>query len=195
MSSELTSARGNTLSRCLSKRKAVYPEDQVLKTYINNLSEGAPEVIHGHLRDISFVYAACIHGGTKLDLPLINALVKRWRPKMYTFHLSYDECTITLDDVSLQLDLSTNRDVVTGPIISAGWTGTCEQLLGKVSNKFMGSKFKMKWLEDNFQIIDALVSDAKKEQFTCAFILKLIGGLLMLDKSHNSTFKVVTTTS
>ncbi|KAH1122401.1 hypothetical protein J1N35_005561 [Gossypium stocksii] len=43
----------------------------------------------------------------------------------------------------------------------------------------------MRWLEDNFQIIEAPASDVEKEKFTCAFILKLIGGLLMLDKSRN----------
>ncbi|MFQ6671302.1 hypothetical protein Gotur_035895 [Gossypium turneri] len=43
----------------------------------------------------------------------------------------------------------------------------------------------MKWLEDNFQTIEASASDVEKEQFAGAFILRLIGGLLMLDKSLN----------
>ncbi|MBA0750227.1 hypothetical protein Gogos_001645 [Gossypium gossypioides] len=43
----------------------------------------------------------------------------------------------------------------------------------------------MKWLEDNFQTIEASASDVEKEQFARAFILRLIGGLLMLDKSRN----------
>ncbi|MBA0734117.1 hypothetical protein Gogos_018062, partial [Gossypium gossypioides] len=43
----------------------------------------------------------------------------------------------------------------------------------------------MRWLEDNFQTIETSTSDIEKEQFTRAFILRLIGGLLMLDKSCN----------
>ncbi|MBA0632228.1 hypothetical protein Godav_001016 [Gossypium davidsonii] len=34
------------------------PEDWILETYINNLSEGASDVIYGHLRDARFLYVA-----------------------------------------------------------------------------------------------------------------------------------------
>ncbi|MBA0642712.1 hypothetical protein Goklo_027058 [Gossypium klotzschianum] len=49
---------------------------------------------------------------------------------MDTFHLPCGECIFTLDDVSLQLGLPVDGNVITGPIVSA----TCEQLLGKVPN-------------------------------------------------------------
>ncbi|KAH1032307.1 hypothetical protein J1N35_044481, partial [Gossypium stocksii] len=62
-------------------------------------------------------------------------------------------------------------------------SATCEQLLGKVSYKFRGSRIEMRWLGDNFQSIKT--SDVEKEKFACASILRLIGGLLMPDKSHN----------
>ncbi|KAH1047047.1 hypothetical protein J1N35_037831 [Gossypium stocksii] len=127
------------------------PEDWVLETYINNLSGSTPEVIHGHLRDADFFYVAHMLGGTKLDSPLISALVKRWRLETHTFHLPYDECTITHKDVSLQLGLSINGDVITGSIVSADWSATYEQLQGKVLNKFRGSQIEMKCLEDSFQ--------------------------------------------
>ncbi|MBA0742031.1 hypothetical protein Gogos_015136, partial [Gossypium gossypioides] len=72
-----------------------------------------------------------------------------------------------------------------GTTVSADCSATCEQLLGKVPNKFKGSRIEMGWLEDNFEHIEAFTSDVEKEQFVHAFILRLIGSLLMPDKSHN----------
>ncbi|KAK5819442.1 hypothetical protein PVK06_024443 [Gossypium arboreum] len=60
---------------------------------------------------------------------------------MHTFHLPSGKCTITLRDVNLQLGLP----VVTGLVVSADWSKTCEQLLGNVPNKFRDSRIKMRW--------------------------------------------------
>ncbi|MBA0747771.1 hypothetical protein Gogos_004657 [Gossypium gossypioides] len=43
----------------------------------------------------------------------------------------------------------------------------------------------MGWLEDNFKSIDVSASDVEKEHFAHTFILRLIWGLLMPDKSRN----------
>ncbi|KAK5839161.1 hypothetical protein PVK06_007929 [Gossypium arboreum] len=123
--------------------------------------------------------------GTKLNPSLISALVERWRLEAHIFHLPCGECTIALENISLQLGLLVNGEVDTGPVISVEWSATCNQLLGKVSNKFRDSRIEMRWLEENLQTIEAFTSDIEKEQFTCAFILRLIRGLLMLDKSRN----------
>ncbi|MBA0783169.1 hypothetical protein Gotri_000932 [Gossypium trilobum] len=72
-----------------------------------------------------------------------------------------------------------------GPLTSVDWSATCEQLLGKVTNKFRGSWIEMEWSKDNFKTIKAFLSDVEKEQFAHAFILSLIEGLLMSDKSQN----------
>ncbi|MBA0591064.1 hypothetical protein Gorai_019751, partial [Gossypium raimondii] len=37
---------------------------------------------------------------------LISTLVKRWCPKIHTFHLPCGDCTITLEDILMQLGLS-----------------------------------------------------------------------------------------
>ncbi|KAG4927585.1 hypothetical protein JHK85_054071 [Glycine max] len=39
----------------------------------------------------------------KIDDVLVTILVERWRPESYAFHLFVGECTITLEDVTLQL--------------------------------------------------------------------------------------------
>ncbi|KAG9458238.1 hypothetical protein H6P81_002746 [Aristolochia fimbriata] len=41
----------------------------------------------------------------RLDKPLITALVEKWRSDPNTFHLTYSEMTITLEDVSILLGL------------------------------------------------------------------------------------------
>ncbi|MBA0734531.1 hypothetical protein Gogos_018433 [Gossypium gossypioides] len=43
----------------------------------------------------------------------------------------------------------------------------------------------MRWLDDNFQTIEASTSDVEKEQSTRAVILRLMGDLLMPDKFCN----------
>ncbi|MBA0635080.1 hypothetical protein Godav_024585, partial [Gossypium davidsonii] len=50
--------------------------------------------------------------GCKLDTKLISALIERWRPETYTFHLLCGECTITLEDVQLQLRLLVDKSEV-----------------------------------------------------------------------------------
>ena len=42
-------------------------------------------------------------GQVKIDNTLVTVLVERWRPESHTFHLPVGECTITLEDVVLQL--------------------------------------------------------------------------------------------
>ncbi|MBA0802982.1 hypothetical protein Gohar_013234 [Gossypium harknessii] len=105
--------------------------------------------------------------------------------RRHTFHLLYDECIITLEDVSLQLRLLVDGEVIMGIVISVNCSATCEQLLENVSNKFRGSRKEIRWLEDNFQTIEISASGVEKEQFAHTLILRLIEGLLMIDKSHN----------
>ncbi|KAG8498813.1 hypothetical protein CXB51_005111 [Gossypium anomalum] len=70
---------------------------------------------------------------------LISALVERWRPETHTFHLPCGECTVTLEDVALQLGLQS-----TGvPLLKVSPSPN------DAESKFMGLKFS--WLKANFE--------------------------------------------
>ncbi|MFQ6670264.1 hypothetical protein Gotur_035259 [Gossypium turneri] len=76
-------------------------------------------LIKNYLREASFWHVANIGRGSKLDLKLICAFIERWRPKTHTFHLSCSECTITLEDMQLQLGLLVDGSILTWSIQSA----------------------------------------------------------------------------
>lgn len=55
---------------------------------------------------------------TMLDAPLLTTYVKRWQKKTSSFHLSFREMRITLDDVSSFFHLLINDKFYTAHIIS-----------------------------------------------------------------------------
>ena len=65
----------------------------------------------------------------QLDWHLITALVERWRPKTHTFHMPCGECTITLQDVAVQLGLPVDGEPVVGSLLY-DWKVLCEDYLG-----------------------------------------------------------------
>ena len=81
---------------------------------------------------IGFAYVAKLCH-FKIDHHLVTALVERWRPQTHTFHLPVGECTITLEDVALQLGIKVDGR----PIIGA----TCYD--GRKANRSNGAL----WLE------------------------------------------------
>ncbi|MBA0696195.1 hypothetical protein Goari_002770 [Gossypium aridum] len=82
-------------------------------------------LIENYLREANFWHVATIGRGCKLDPKLISALIERWRPETDTFHLPYGECTITLEDVQLQLRLPVDGSALTRSVQSADWRAIC----------------------------------------------------------------------
>ncbi|MFQ6637334.1 hypothetical protein Gotur_013821 [Gossypium turneri] len=96
-------------------------------------------LVENYLREASFWHVATVGRGCKLYPKLISALIERWRPETHTFHLPCGECTITLEDVSLQLGLPVDGKPVTGTAQSSNWEAVCYELLGAIPDKMEGA--------------------------------------------------------
>ena len=124
------------------------------------------------------------------DRPLISAFVERWRPETHTFYLPYGECTITLQDVALQLGLHIDGDPVSGCMsLWEHYEGNdiltlCNELLGTVPGPEhrLGNFVNCYWFEETFKLGDSPTQDV----IACharAYIMLLFGGLLFSNKS------------
>ncbi|KAG8474474.1 hypothetical protein CXB51_031434 [Gossypium anomalum] len=80
---------------------------------------------------------------------LVSTLAERWRPETHTFHLPFDECTIILEDMHLQLGLLVDGSVVTGSVQSATWGVVCGDLLVVAPETIYGGQIKMTWIRKN----------------------------------------------
>ncbi|KAA3470161.1 serine/threonine-protein phosphatase 7 long form-like protein isoform X1 [Gossypium australe] len=129
----------------VSAGQSIMANDRVLEGFIHNLLKSAPSEIHGYFQDVEFLHASRMLGGYKLDPTLISGLVKRWRPQTYTFHLPCGECTITLEDVALQLGFTVDGSVVRGSVVFPDKQDLCKTILEKVPNKFQGCRIEMRW--------------------------------------------------
>ncbi|MFQ6657329.1 hypothetical protein Gotur_027048 [Gossypium turneri] len=80
-----------------------------------------------------------------LRYDLISALVERWRPETHTFHLPCGKCTVTLEDVALQLRLPIYGSAIMGVSTIAEPAALCYSLLevspNDVESNFTGLKF------------------------------------------------------
>ncbi|MBA0729158.1 hypothetical protein Golax_025926, partial [Gossypium laxum] len=135
----------------ISAAQVIRADDLVLERTIYNLAMPSITELRGYLQEAGFLHTSCMLDGWKLDPTLISALVERWRPEIHTFHLPCDECTITLENVALQLSLSVDGSIVTRSVIVLGKENLCATLFGKVLNSFEGGWARMKWLETNFK--------------------------------------------
>ncbi|KAK5775165.1 hypothetical protein PVK06_043034 [Gossypium arboreum] len=153
--------------------------DRVLQCYICNMSDPPSPLIENYLREADFWHVATIGRGCKLDPKLISALIERWRPETHTFHLPCEECTITLEDMQLQLGLPVDGYAVTGSAQSADWGAICYELFGAIPNNINGGRI------DTFSESDNDSTELERIRYAQAYILEMIGGYLMPDLSRN----------
>ncbi|MFQ6651823.1 hypothetical protein Gotur_023996 [Gossypium turneri] len=100
--------------------QAIMVDDHVLEGFIHKLSKSPDTEIRSYLQDAGFLHASCMLRGCNLHPTVISPLVERWRPEMHTFYLPCSECTITLEDVALQLGLRVNGPMLPTPTTVMG---------------------------------------------------------------------------
>ncbi|MFQ6641557.1 hypothetical protein Gotur_014469 [Gossypium turneri] len=131
-------------------------------------------LIENYLREASFWHVANIGRGSKLDPKLISAFIERLKPETHTFHLLCGECTITLEDVQLQLGLPMDGSVLTEFVQSTDWRATCYDLLGAILDNIYGGRIEMGWLRDTFLEPRNDSTEVERIRYVQAYILEII---------------------
>nr|XP_027186085.1 protein MAIN-LIKE 2-like [Cicer arietinum] len=150
-----------------------------------NVNKKPNEAILPYLQEADFGEVVKLEN-YKLNVGLITAMVERWRPETHTFHLPVGECTITLEDVYYILGLN-----VSGFSVSCSnfvnVKEICQDYLGVIppQGATKGNSIKLKWLKDRFDDVGENASVLEKQASCRAYILRMIGVLLMPDKSNN----------
>ncbi|MBA0687176.1 hypothetical protein Goari_014731 [Gossypium aridum] len=149
------------------------------------MSDPPSPLIENYLREAGFWHVANKSQGCKMDPKLISAFIERWRPGTYTFHIPCRECTITLEDVQLQLGLLVDGSVLTGFVQSDDSGVICYDLLCAISDNIYGGQIEMGWLRDKFSKPANDLNEVERIRYARTYILEIIGGYLMPDLSQN----------
>lgn len=126
---------------------------------------------------------------TMLNGQLLMAFVERRHKETYSFHLSFGEMMITLDDVSYVFHLTLAGSFFTASLTSQKVAHiTIVQDLRvteeQVTNEFRtmrGAHFRISWLRDRYK---DLVHQGMYEEATSVYMLNLVGSTILADKSH-----------
>ncbi|MFQ6660981.1 hypothetical protein Gotur_029291 [Gossypium turneri] len=111
---------------------------RVIRGRVNGLKYSPNSRLMPYLEQAGFGSAALIRT-FDLRYDLLSALVERWRSETYTFHFPCGECTMTLEDVALQLELPIDGSPVTGVTSFTNSAALCYQLLGDSPNDMTGA--------------------------------------------------------
>uniref|UniRef100_A0A453JD43 Aminotransferase-like plant mobile domain-containing protein n=1 Tax=Aegilops tauschii subsp. strangulata TaxID=200361 RepID=A0A453JD43_AEGTS len=82
----------------------------------------------------------------------LTALVDRWRPETHSFHFSFGEMTMTLEDMAMISGLPINGRAVTGRVSAVNWRQWAGILIGvepdaPLEGKVDASKVRHSWLK------------------------------------------------
>ncbi|MBA0725257.1 hypothetical protein Golax_021854 [Gossypium laxum] len=85
--------------------------------------------------------------------------------------------------MQLQLRLSVDRSILTKFTQSADRGAICYDLLGVISNIIYGGRIVIGWLPETFPVPEDDSIEVQRVRYAWAYILQIIRGYLMLDKS------------
>ncbi|KAK5772958.1 hypothetical protein PVK06_049260 [Gossypium arboreum] len=107
--------------------------DRVLQCYIRNIEllAGSGFLASGHDRR-----------GVQVGPATNQCIDREGRLETYTFHLICRECTITLEDVQLQLGLPVDGYAATGFAQSTNWRAVYYKLLGVIPDNINGGRIE-----------------------------------------------------
>ncbi|XP_040956180.1 protein MAIN-LIKE 2-like [Gossypium hirsutum] len=124
---------------------------------------------------------------TVLRFDLLSALVERWRPETHTFHFLCGECTVTLEDVALQLGLPIDGSPVTGLSAFTDPDALCYQLLGDSpgdgESYFSGLQFT--WLKAKYRQLSVTATECELMCAAQVYIIHIIRGEIMPDANND----------
>lgn len=130
----------------------------------------------------------CISSGYDvIDYTLLTLLVEWLRQETHTFQLPVGEATIIMQDIAILLGLLIDRRTVVSPC-NEWWTSHLSEIVG--FNSWWSSTYWISlrgtWLRDNFGHGPTNdVSENVVHQFARAYILALLGNVLIPDKPGN----------
>ncbi|RYR41562.1 hypothetical protein Ahy_A08g037969 [Arachis hypogaea] len=126
----------------------------------------------------------------RIDEPLLSAFMERWRPETHTFHMSFEECTITLQDMAYQLGLAVDGRYISIYIYIDGgrpaWVWF-EELLGVNPPPSQVQKFAVNcsWFQETFGECPEGADKDTVRRYARVYIMMLLGTQLFADKSGN----------
>ncbi|KAK5826531.1 hypothetical protein PVK06_021455 [Gossypium arboreum] len=133
------------------------------------MSRPPSPLIENYLREADVWHVATIGWGCKLNSKLISELIERWRPETHTFHLPCGECTITLEDVQLQLGLPVDGSTLIGFVQFADWRVVCYDLLGAISDNIYRGRIEIGWLRDTFPELENDSTEVERIRYARAY--------------------------
>ncbi|MFQ6654635.1 hypothetical protein Gotur_025539 [Gossypium turneri] len=122
-----------------------------------------------------------------LRYDLLSALVERWRPETHTFHFPCGECTVTLEDVALQLGLLIDGSPITGVTAFTEPAALCYQLIRNSleDDETNFTSLKFTWLKAKLGQLSANATEGELMCVARAYIMHIIGGVLMPNANNN----------
>ncbi|KAK5784155.1 hypothetical protein PVK06_038675 [Gossypium arboreum] len=117
----------------ISDAQAVMTDDCVLEAFIHNLAKPPITKIHGYLQEAKFLYTSRM---LRVANSILDSSTHWWKDGGlgHTFHLPCGECTITLEDIALQVGLLVDGSTVTEAAVVLGKEDLYATLLGKFPN-------------------------------------------------------------